>query len=152
MPLKKIISGGQTGVDRAGLDAALELGIPISGYCPKGRKAEDGIISDKYPLTETESAGYSKRTKLNVIKSDATIIFTRAKPYGGTKLTITLAKKHKKPFLVVYLNKKNRSKEIAAWIKNKKINTLNIAGPRESKNPGVYDEAKKALLAVIAEL
>jgi len=83
MKLDKIISGGQTGADRAGLDAAMELNIPIGGWCPKGRKAEDGPIADKYPLQETTSGDYRVRTEKNVKDSEGTIIFTIGKPTGG---------------------------------------------------------------------
>lgn len=83
-----IVSGGQTGVDRAALDVALALGIPCGGWCPKGRLAEDGPLPDRYPLRETEFEGYSKRTKLNVQDSDGTLLFTRQRPSGGTKLTL----------------------------------------------------------------
>ena len=82
--LKKIISGGQTGADRAGLDAAMELNIPIGGWCPKGRKAEDGPIDKKYPLQETKLGDYKVKTGLNVKDSDGTIIFTLGKPTDAT--------------------------------------------------------------------
>src|SRR5688572_16678238 len=97
----KIISGGQTGVDRAALDVALELGLPCGGWCPKGRKAEDGVIDPKYPLQETSTDDYPQRTEKNVQDSDATLILTRGKPDGGTALTRSLAREHKKPCKVV---------------------------------------------------
>ena len=92
--LSRIISGGQTGVDRAALDAALEYNFPCGGWCPKGRLAEDGIISQKYPLKETESSEYEVRTKLNVRGSDGTLILTWGKPTGGTTLTVEFAKQY----------------------------------------------------------
>ncbi|MCD6446738.1 MAG: putative molybdenum carrier protein, partial [Candidatus Marinimicrobia bacterium] len=85
--MTKIISGGQTGADRAGLDAAMELNIPVGGWCPKGRKSEDGPIDNKYPLQETTSGDYRVRTERNVKESDGTLIFTLGKPTGGTALT-----------------------------------------------------------------
>ncbi|HSR12366.1 MAG TPA: putative molybdenum carrier protein, partial [Thermodesulfobacteriota bacterium] len=97
--VKKIISGGQTGVDRAALDVALELGIPAGGWCPKGRRAEDGRIPDYYPLQEASSPEYPVRTQLNVEDSDGTLILYRNSPAGGTALTIRLAKRLKKPHL-----------------------------------------------------
>ena len=93
----KIISGGQTGVDRAALDAALETGIECGGFCPKGRRSEDGIIPEKYPLTETKTDQYPERTELNVKKSDATLVLIDGEADRGTALTISLCKLHHKP-------------------------------------------------------
>jgi hypothetical protein len=98
-PVSKIVSGGQTGADRGGLDAAIELGIPHGGWCPKGRKAEDGAIPLTYDLTETGSADYRVRTEKNVLDSDATAIFTCGELSGGSKLTADLAEKHGKPWI-----------------------------------------------------
>ena len=145
--LKKIVSGGQTGVDRAGLDAAIEAGYPTSGYCPKGRIAEDGIIPDRYPLIETGSVEYKVRTELNVINSDGTLIINRGELTGGTKATYMNAVETEKPFLIVQLDE-NPDPEIAAsWILANKIETLNIAGPRESK-ADIYSEAMDYLRTV----
>jgi hypothetical protein len=142
--LKKIVSGGQTGVDRAGLDAATEAGYPTSGYCPKGRIAEDGSIPDRYPLIETESVEYKVRTELNVINSDGTLIINRGELTGGTKATYINAVENEKPFLIVQLDE-NPDPEIAAdWIRANKIGVLNIAGPRESKGD-IYSDARDYL-------
>src|SRR5262245_2006637 len=102
--LKKIISGGQTGVDRAALDVALELGIPGGGWCPKGRRAEDGPIPDRYPLTETPSEHYPQRTEWNVRDADGTLVLIRGQPQRGSALTIAVAERLAKPKLVVDLS------------------------------------------------
>lgn len=146
--LKKIISGGQTGVDRSALDAAIEKKFPCGGYCPKGRRAEDGPINNKYPLTETTSSAYQVRTKSNIIDSDGTLIITKTKPDGGTALTISLCKNLKKSFFIFSTEKdyKNQVAEMMNWLETNKIEILNIAGPRESKEPGIYKESKELIL------
>ncbi len=146
----KIISGGQTGVDRAALDIALEKGIPCGGWCPKGRRAEDGPIDTKYPLKETKSAIYQFRTEANVKEADATLILTFGAPTGGTAFTIEMAQKHKKHYLVVDLKKKPNPSTVHEWADLLKIQTLNVAGPRESKIPGIYEMAKKFLMEILS--
>ena len=140
----KIVSGGQTGVDRAALDVALELGLPCGGWCPRGRQAEDGPISESYPLNELRSPFYSARTRLNVEDSDGTLVLTDRKPSGGTALTVDLAMNSSKPLLVVDLNKKKGEPicRTAAWLKENGIKILNVAGPRESGSPGIYAKAR----------
>ncbi|MDD3146421.1 MAG: putative molybdenum carrier protein [Candidatus Riflebacteria bacterium] len=96
-----LISGGQTGVDRAALDFAMQSGIPCHGWCPAGRRAEDGAIPDFYRLLETDSALYQQRTRLNVRDSDATLIFTDGCPSRGTALTVECCRRMKKPFLLI---------------------------------------------------
>lgn len=150
----KIISGGQTGVDRAALDVALSLSISCGGFCPKGRRAEDGPLDKKYPLTETASADYEIRTELNVKESSATLIFTRGKPTKGTAFTIALAKIHKKHFLIIDLKKMDSIsavKYMSDWIRNNQFEVLNVAGPRESNAPGIYEEVKNILWKQFAE-
>lgn len=137
----KIISGGQTGVDRAALDVALELNIPCGGWCPKDRKAEDGRIDAKYPLQETASSAYSARTKQNVIDSDGTLILTWGKPKGGTLLTVELAKSLSKPHLGVDMQQKPNVDDVIFWIQQNNIKILNVAGPRQSFGSFVYKEA-----------
>jgi predicted Rossmann-fold nucleotide-binding protein len=151
--LKRIVSGGQTGVDRAALDAALEHNLPCGGWCPKGRKAEDGPIPAHYPLQETKSSDYRVRTEQNLKEVDGTLILTRGKPTGGTALTIKLAHKHGKPCLVLDLGQMEQGPVavIQAWIKGNAIKALNVAGPRESKLPGIHKAAKDVLSGLIGE-
>ena len=143
--LKKVVSGGQTGVDRAALDAGLKWCLPIGGWCPLGRRAEDGSIPDRYPLKETASSDYAERTKKNVMDSDGTLILNKGVLNGGTALTLQLAKDLKKPYLYFSLEHPISLKEINQWIINQNIQVLNVAGPRESKFPGIYRETKKFL-------
>lgn len=150
--IEKIISGGQTGVDRAALDVALELGIPCGGWCPKGRLAEDGRIPDRYSLVEMPTASYQDRTMKNVRESDATLILAVGdKLEGGTLLTKRCALELHKPVFVVYLDQTFPSIEISylrAWFVQQNVKTLNVAGPRESKQPGIGHRAKGFLLAL----
>lgn len=145
----KIISGAQTGVDRAAIDTAISLGLDYGGSVPQGRKAEDGPIDKKYDkLTELDTPNYKARTEKNVIDADATIILTIGRPTGGTAFTVACAKKHHKPYLIVDL--KDRSDRqiieyIRQWLSSNRFNTLNIAGPRESKSPGIYEMAVNIL-------
>lgn len=137
--LMKIISGGQTGVDRAALDAAITCNIEHGGWCPKYRKAEDGSLSRRYSLTETEDVDYASRTELNIRDSDGTLIFNLGDTLeGGTLLTKKLANRYCKPLMIIDLNNNPDYTSVWRWIKNNKITCLNIAGPRESKYPGIY--------------
>ncbi len=148
----KIISGGQTGVDMAGLDAALKVGFPIGGWCPKGCYNEIGKIPCVYHLTETPSPDTSQRTEWNVRDSDATLIIS---PFpvvsNGTAYTLQMIEKHNKPFVVVNYNtlviqNTDLIISLSEWIKTNKIKVLNIAGPRESKVPGIYRNALNFLI------
>lgn len=147
--INRVVSGGQTGVDRAALDVALELEIPCGGWCPKGRKAEDGAIPPLYPVTETPSGNYRRRTEMNVRDSDGTLILTVGEPEGGTQLTYNLTLRHDKPCLVVDLALSPNPGDVRAWIERHNIRTLNVAGPRESRNPGIHDTAVGFLRAVL---
>ena len=141
----KIVSGGQTGVDRAAMDIAMELGLSCGGWCPKWRKAEDGIIPAKYQLEETPSADYRQRTEWNVRDSDGTLILTVGPVSGGTALTADFAEKHNRPCFVVDLSADPAIESIRRWIEQNRIRTLNVAGPPESRQPGIYDQAAAVL-------
>jgi hypothetical protein len=148
--LRRIVSGGQTGVDRAALDVALALGLPCGGWCPRGRRAEDGPISALYPLSETPVRDYPQRTEWNVRDADATLILTRGKPDRGTALTRRLARRQHKPVLVVDLQKPVFPEAIAAWLASHQVGVLNVAGPRESRQRGIYAEAAGFLYDLLA--
>src|SRR5438034_2919753 len=141
----RIVSGGQTGVDRAALDVALGRGLPCGGWCPKGRRAEDGPLPPRYPLQETSSTAYPQRTALNVRDSDGTLILTRGEPDRGTALTIRLAERYRKPRLVLDLAEAPEPAAVRAWAEAQRLHVLNVAGPREKSKPGVYADAKAFL-------
>jgi anti-anti-sigma factor len=149
----KIISGGQTGVDRAALDAAIDLGVDYGGAIPHGRKAEDGPIDEKYTrLKELESDAYKERTRENVLDGDATLILAAGSPMGGTAVTIKYAAIHHKPCLVVDLETKDNdalAAEIIDWLKSTRPAVLNVAGPRESQAPGIYRRVYPILYRVL---
>jgi hypothetical protein len=144
----QLLSGAQTGADRTALDWAIFRDIPHGGWCPKGRKAEDGVIPPQYQLTETPSATYLQRTEWNVRDSDGTVIFTiAAKLAGGSKRTADFAKKHGKPLLhVSYAGSYECPGErLAAFVREQNIKKLNVAGSRGSKEPKVASFVKEAL-------
>ena len=139
-PSLTIISGGQTGADRAALDWAISNNVPHCGWCPKGRLALDGPLDERYQLTETPSDGYPQRTEWNVRDSDATVVFTlAAKPTGGSKKTCTLAGKHGKPCLHLHPKLGNPAGDLVAFLREHKPRKLNMAGSRAEKEPGLYD-------------
>ena len=144
-PVQKIISGGQTGVDRAALDVALELAIPCGGWCPAGRRAEDGVLDKKYPLQETESYRYDVRTRLNIDDSDGTLIISPTPLTSGTALTRNFARKTDKPLLIISPKALFDAELIEPWLKEYRIAILNIAGPRESGQPGIYQQTTEIL-------
>jgi hypothetical protein len=165
VPIVKIISGGQTGADRGGLEAALYCGIPHGGWCPRGRKAEDGRIPDKYVLNEMRSADYLARTKANVVDSDATLVFTMRTPTGGSLRTIEFAHAGEKPWHNIDLSLETReraAKQIVTWLNGEtafdydeyvarppRDCVLNIAGSRESKADGIMDAVTAIMVDVI---
>lgn len=140
--LKKVISGGQTGVDRAGLDAAALLGFALGGWCPRGRRAEDGRVPDQYPLVEMDTDDYKVRTEKNVVESDATLIIKQGWKTPGTSYTISTAQKHGKPCRVIDIKDGCDYISMADWLRNNRVVTLNVAGPRESTRPGIYARAR----------
>ncbi|MDA7948733.1 MAG: putative molybdenum carrier protein [Hyphomicrobiaceae bacterium] len=153
--LTRIVSGGQTGVDRGALNAALAAGIDAGGWCPKGRRAEDGAIPDKFPVQEMESADYAHRTKANVRDSDATLILTHnPKLSGGTKLTRTFAVELKKPHLWADPagDLAEEARRVADWMEAEQVHVLNVAGPRESGEPGIQGQAEEFVASLVDEL
>jgi hypothetical protein len=145
----KILSGGQTGVDRAALDVALDLNIECGGFCPKGRKSEDGVIPERYPLTETTTDDYSQRTECNVQTGDGTLVLIDKDADKGTLLTINLCKRYNRPFIIADVSKNNDYVKIIEWIEANNIDILNIAGSRESFSPGIYRRAYRFLHKVL---
>ena len=149
--MMRIVSGGQTGVDRAALDVALALGMPCGGWCPRGRRAEDGPIPEHYPLRETPTDEYPERTERNVSDSDGTLILTRGQPDRGTALTARLARRHKKPLYIVDLTEPaaDEAQRVRTWLVQQRIETLNVAGPRESAHEGIGVQAAEFLRALL---
>lgn len=166
-----IVSGGQTGVDRGALDAAIALGLHHGGWCPKGRRAEDGRIPDRYQLQETASADYTVRTHLNVHDAAGTLIVVPQLPLtGGTRLTERTAQQLRRPCLVVALDVMHwrapgpspdvSPGAVAQWItelaeardkRDYSLLRINVAGPRESKVPGIQAATAAFLTRVLAE-
>lgn len=142
--INKIISGGQTGADRAALDFAIDHGIQHGGWCPKGRKAEDGAIHLRYQLKEMATSDYLKRTKQNVADSDITLILNIGELDGGTLKTRLFAQQANKPCRIVQLDEKdieNQVEQLRDWLRATHGGILNVAGPRESKRPGIYRQS-----------
>ncbi len=129
--IKKIISGGQTGADRAALDFAISHDILHGGSCPKGRHAEDGPIERRYQLQETSTKSYPQRTEKNVLDSDGTVIFSLApKLTGGSKKTADLCDKHGKPWIHLPGREHEPASRLLAFIAENDIGTLNVVGAR----------------------
>jgi hypothetical protein len=147
--LEKLVSGGQTGADRAALDVAIRHGFPHGGWCPKGRKGEDGPIGGQYLLTETPSSSYLQRTEWNVRDSDATVIFTISSQLsGGSKRTTEFAAKHRKPW--IHLAREAATYEdlgliLQVFVRDNSVGVLNVAGTRGSKEPDVWRFAYEVL-------
>jgi hypothetical protein len=141
----KIISGGQSGVDRAALDFALKHRISCGGWCPLGRMAEDGKIPDRYPLKETESKDPSFRTRKNIEDSDGCLIIYSHEMDEGSRYTLLYAKKEMKPVYLIGLKDGINLREFKLWIDINHIKTLNVAGPRESSDEGIYGFALNVL-------
>jgi Circularly permutated YpsA SLOG family len=130
--IPKILSGGQTGADRSTLDWALSHKLPCGGWCPKGRKAEDGPIDSKYPLRESPPASYLQRTEWNVRDSDATVLFSLASELTGGSSSL---KKHLKPWIHLAAGDQHGAQRLKDWLAQKPVDVLNVAGPRASKEP-----------------
>lgn len=144
MKLRKIISGGQSGVDRAALDACLKAGFPCGGWCPAGRRAEDGIIPTLYPLHEMDSVCYDDRTRQNILDSNATLIIYQNDLTGGTLLTYKLANTLNKPVFLFKVSPffiDECMEDLLYFLKNNSIEILNIAGPRVSQWGKAYESA-----------
>lgn len=146
----KIISGGQTGVDRAALDFAMASGIQVGGWCPKGRRADDGPIGENYPLQETPMNDYRQRTNWNMRDCDGALILYRGQLSGGTLLTVRLARLIKKNYRLVNLNRNVDLLDLREWLQQKCILTLNVAGPRERGNSGIHDQSLAFLHALVS--
>lgn len=152
MKLQRIISGGQTGADRAALDAALAAGFPCGGWCPQGRLAEDGRLPMTYPLVELPKGGYRQRTIKNVESSDGTAIFYFGRPTGGTELTLATCIRLGKPYQSIdapEITSARATRLLAAFIERHEISVLNVAGPRESSAPGIYDYVRAVIGSLI---
>ncbi len=147
--LEKVISGGQTGVDLAALDVALELGLACGGWCPRGRLNEQGRIDTRYPLTETDSPRPAQRTEYNVRDADGTLIIARGPLTGGTALTREIAGKLGKPCLVIDPDRRWAARAVTVWLADQRLCRLNVAGPRESGSPGIYEAALRLLREVL---
>lgn len=150
--IHKIVSGGQTGADRAALDFAIENGIPHGGWCPKGRIAEDGVIPEKYHLKECSAPDYVVRTEQNVIDSDGTVIISiRLELSGGSKATSEFAQKHGKPWIHIHHDSEEPGLALKRFIDVYQIRVLNVAGPRASEEPGIREFAAAVLETALRE-
>ena len=150
--ITKIISGGQTGADRAALDVAIEHGIPHGGWIPKGRKTEAGPLPKKYQLQEMPTDSYPERTEKNVIDSDGTLIISHGNLTGGSDYTCKMAQKHNRPWIHVDASKYSVDAAVVvvrAWVSGNKIKVLNVAGPRASKDRKIYSKTKTILKGVL---
>lgn len=152
--LAQLISGGQTGADRAALDAALATGFDCGGYCPEGRRAEDGRIDARYPLTEIDG-DYGKRTRMNVDAADGTLIFYRGKPRGGTEQTLACCIRRRKPYLLIdaaLVTSGRAASTCREFIEARGIRVLNVAGPRASNDAGIYAYVYETVQRLLREL
>ena len=148
MSLVKIVSGGQTGADRAALDWAIARALPHGGWCPRGRKAEDGTIAAAYRLTETPSDSYMQRTEWNVRDSDGTAILSLSPTLtGGSRLTVELAQQHGKPWLHLSkdASKGNSGERLRRFVQEHHIRVLNVAGPRASTEAAIGEFVRSTL-------
>lgn len=147
-----IVSGGQTGVDRAALDAARHVGLECAGWCPRGRWAEDGPLAPDYPLVETPEADPAQRTAWNVRDSDATLLLLEDELAGGTQLTLHWALRWQKPCALMVIHLAEAATLITDWLHRQQPLRLNIAGPRESECPGIYARSYRLLTQVLTSV
>lgn len=154
MPLTRIVSGGQTGVDRGALEAALDSGFSCGGWCPQGRLAEDGAIAERYPLAEL-AGGYEERTLRNVLDSDGTVILHSGALEGGTRQTMLRCQEHRKPCKLLdaaRLSPEQAAHQLVAFVTSGEISVLNVAGPRASKWPEGHAYAYKTITRLLRDL
>lgn len=150
-----MVSGGQTGVDRAALDAALQCGAEAGGWCPEGRSASDGVIPARYPVKELPGARYRQRNRQNVLDSDGTAILYWGFPIGGTELTLSLCIKEKKPYVLIdaeELSIERAAKKITGFISLRSVSVLNVAGPGADREPRAYDYTLAVVLSVLERI
>lgn len=153
MSFAGIVSGGQTGADRGGIEAAIEMDAHYTGWCPKNRRAEDGYIPDHIVLIESRSEGYLLRTEINVAFAGATVIFTYGPLTGGSKKTLEFITRQSKPYMWIdLLNEGEYAPLILQFIHDNQVTFLNIAGNRESKAPGIQQKVKNIMMQVLARL
>ena len=153
MPLARIVSGGQTGVDRGALDAALGAGFPCGGWVAEGRAAEDGPVPERYPLRELAGAGYEERTLQNVLDSDGTAILYSGALEGGTRQTMVHCVEHGKPFELIDATRiapREAASRISAFVERYRLAVLNVAGPRASKWPDAWHYAHSTVRHLLA--
>jgi hypothetical protein len=161
----QVISGGQTGVDRAALDAAMEQQIPVGGWCPRDRRSEDGSVPVRYPLKETAARSYAVRTEWNVRDSDGTLILVLNEISSGTRLTADAARSHGKPLRIEHLtgsvgpnllsdenSPEEQADSVVEWLQRHKIRVLNVAGPRGSSSKEMYPKALAFMTLVLDRL
>ena len=149
LPIERIVSGGQTGVDQGALDAAIARSIPHGGWCPRGRRSEAGTIPPRYQLKESPRPEYADRTRRNVEDSDATLILHRGPLQGGTRLTFDIAKERGKPCYRIDLACESIPLQpLRAWLCEHNVRVLNVAGPRESSVPGIARRTQELLAAL----
>jgi hypothetical protein len=152
----RIVSGGQTGADRAALDAATQAGVECGGWCPAGRIAEDGVIPQRYPVTEVaNSGGYDERTIRNVLDSDATVILSFGPPEGGSETTRSNAISAGRPLLIIdarHTSPRRAAEQIAEFAQAHGVRSLNVAGPRESEQPLIGPYVHDAIAMALRQL
>ena len=150
--LRKIISGGQTGADRAALDAAIEMGLAHGGWVSKGRRTEDGPLPERYDVMETESRDYARRTAENVAAADATVLISHGPLAGGSALTREIAEKKGRPWLHLDLERMSRfdaARRVSRWLRQEQVAVLNVAGPRASEDERIYTATRDILVTVL---